>query len=57
MKHAMAYIKGTIDYGIIYHYRTSLQPVSFVNFNYANNKDTWRLTNRYIFFVGGGPVS
>jgi len=57
MKHTMAYIKGTIDYGIIYHYRASLQPVSFVNFNYANNKDTWRLTNRYIFFVGGGPVS
>jgi len=36
----MVYVKKTIDYEIIYYYKVSLQPVSFVNFNYANDKNT-----------------
>jgi len=57
IKHAMAYIKKTIKYGITYHHRVSLQPVGFVNSDHANDKDTQRSTNGHIFFVGGGPVS
>ena len=57
IKHAMAYVKKTIDYEITYHYEVSLQPVGFVNFDYTNDKNTQRLTNEYIFFVGEEPVS
>ena len=53
----MAYIKKTIIYRITYHHRVSLQPVGFVNSNYANDKNTQRSTNGHIFFVRGGPVS
>lgn len=52
----MAYIKKIIDYRITYHYKVSLQSVSFVNFDYANSKDTQRPTDGYIFFVGEEPV-
>jgi len=51
IKHAMIYVKKTIDYGITYHYEVSLQPVGFVNFDYANNKDTQRPTDKYIFLL------
>jgi len=57
MKYTMAYVKETINYGITYYHRESLQLVDVVNYNYANGKDTQRLTNRYIFFVGEEPMS
>ena len=56
MKHAMAYFKKTIDYRITYNHGASLQPVSFVNSDYANDKVIQRSTNRHVFFIGGGPV-
>ena len=57
MKHTMVYIKETINYGITYHYRASLQPVSFVNSNYTNGKNIQKLNDGYIFFVGKELVS
>jgi len=56
MKYAMAYVKKTIDYRITYHHGASLQPVGFVNSDYANDKVIQRSTDRYIFFVGEEPV-
>jgi len=56
MKYTIAYVKETTNYRITYYHRESLQLVDFVNSNYANGKDTQRLTNRYIFFVGEGPM-
>ena len=47
----MIYVKKTIDYGITYHYEVSLQPVCFVNFDYGNDKDTQRPTDKYIFLL------
>ena len=57
MKYTITYVKETINYGITYYHGESLQLVDFVNSNYVNGKDTQRLTNRYIFFVGEGPMS
>ncbi|KAJ3563743.1 hypothetical protein NP233_g8744 [Leucocoprinus birnbaumii] len=57
MKHVMAYIRGTLEYGITYHRGASLQPVGFVDSDFANDQDTRRSTNGHIFFAGGGPVS
>jgi len=40
MKYILAYIKGTIDYRITYYHKSSLQPISFVNSDYANDHNT-----------------
>ena len=37
IKHTITYVKSTINYGIIYYYKASLQLISFVNSDYANN--------------------
>jgi len=44
IKHTIAYFKDIINYGItyIYIYSVSLQPVEFVNSDYANDWDTQR---------------
>ena len=39
LKHVMAYIKGTIDYGITYKGGGSLEPSGYVDLNYARYKD------------------
>jgi len=39
MKHIMAYVKGTTEYEITYHRRSSLQPVGFTDSDFANDKD------------------
>ncbi|KAJ3570235.1 hypothetical protein NP233_g4536 [Leucocoprinus birnbaumii] len=56
MKHAMAYVKGTLDYRITYLQGASLQPIGFVDSDFANDRDTRRSTDGHVFFVGGGPV-
>ncbi|KAJ3564398.1 hypothetical protein NP233_g8320 [Leucocoprinus birnbaumii] len=57
MKHVMAYVRGTIDYSITYHQGASLQPVGFVDSDFANDRDTRQSTDGHIFFARGGPVS
>jgi len=52
MKYIIAYVKSTINYGIIYHYRTSLQSVGFVDSDYANNQNTRRSIDGHVFYVG-----
>ena len=52
MKHAMVYVKSTINYGITYHHRASLQSISFVNSDYVNDQDTRRSIDRHVFYIG-----
>ena len=40
LKHMLAYIKGTIDYGITYKGGGDLKPISYIDSNYARYKDT-----------------
>jgi len=40
LKHVMAYIKDTIDYGITYKDGSSLESSGYVNSDYAGCKDT-----------------
>lgn len=49
IKHAIAYVKKTIDYRITYHHGASFQPVGFVNSDYANDKIIQRSTDRFFF--------
>jgi len=57
LKHVMAYIKGTIDYGITYKGGGSLEPSRYVDLDYTGCKDTRGSTKDNIFMVAGGPVS
>ena len=57
LKHVMAYIKGTIDYGITYKGGSSLKPSRYVDLDYVGCKDTRQSTEGNIFMVARGPVS
>jgi len=49
MKYIIAYVKETINYRIIYHYKLSLQLIGFINYDYANNYNTRQLTDKHVF--------
>lgn len=57
LKHTLAYLKGTLDYGITYYKGASLRPYGYVDSDYAGDIDTSRSTEGNVFFVAGGPVS
>jgi hypothetical protein len=57
LKHTLAYLKGTLDYGITYRKNGSLQPYGYVDADYAGDVDSSRSTEGHIYFVSGGPVS
>jgi len=57
LKHILGYIKGTLDYIIRYRTGATLDPVRYVDSNFAGCKNTRRSTEGNIFMVAGGPVS
>ena len=57
LKHVLGYIKGTLNHGIMYRAGTTLNPVGYVDSNFAGCKNTRRSTEGNIFVVAGGPVS
>jgi len=57
LKHALSYVKGTLDYGIIYFRNSSLCPFGYVDLDYARDVNEWKSMKGHMFFVGGGLVS
>ena len=57
LKHVMSYIKGMLNYGITYEGGGNLNPIRYVDSDYAGCKDSQKLTERNVFIVAGGPVS
>lgn len=57
LKHTLAYLKGTLDYGITYSRGSSLRPFGYVDADWAGDVDNLRSTEGHIFFMAGGPVS
>ena len=57
LKHVLEYIKGTLDYAIRYHAGATLDPVKYIDFNFARYKNTRHSTKSNIFVVIRGPVS
>jgi len=57
IKYVLAYIKGTLNYGITYKADTELNPTGYVDSDFAGCKDTYCFTEGNIFIVAGGPVS
>lgn len=60
------YVKGTIDYGLLYYQLPSmgetekgagLKPLGYVDADWAGCVNTRRSTSGYVFFMGGAPVS
>ena len=57
LKHVLEYIKRTLDYTIRYHAGAILDPVGYVDSDFAGCKNTRRSTEGNIFMVAGGLVS
>ncbi|KAF7762373.1 hypothetical protein Agabi119p4_8966 [Agaricus bisporus var. burnettii] len=57
LKHTLAYLKGTVHYGITYSRNSDIRPYGYVDANYAGDIDGSRSTEGYVFFMAGGPVS
>ncbi|KNZ81205.1 Copia protein [Termitomyces sp. J132] len=57
--HVLAYIKGTLDYKIVYSKELggSIKPTGYVDSDYGGDLDTRRSTTGYVFLMAGGPVS
>ncbi|KAK3009190.1 hypothetical protein RJ639_013530 [Escallonia herrerae] len=53
----LRYVKGTLDYGIIYKKGGDCKLVGFCDADYAGDHDTRRSTTGYIFTLGSGVVS
>jgi len=57
LKHILAYVKGTIGYGITYRAGGNLNLIGYVDSDFAGCKDTRRSTEETIFIVARGLVS
>ena len=57
-KQVLRYIKGTVNYGLIFEGRsTKCSIVSYSDADWANDPDTRRLTSGYTFQINGSTVS
>jgi len=57
LKHALSYVKRTLDYGITYFRNLSLRPFGYVDSDYAGDVDGQKSMEGHMFFVGGRLVS
>jgi len=57
LKHALLYIKETLDYSITYFYNSSLCPFGYVDSDYARDIDRWKSMEGHMFSVGSRLVS
>lgn len=57
VKQILRYMKGTLDYDILYCKGEECQVVGYFDVDYAGNCDTRRSTTSYGFCLGAGVVS
>jgi len=57
LKHTLIYVKKTIDYRIIYKGGETLNPINYIDLDYASYKNTRCSTKGNIFIIANGPVS
>ena len=59
IKRVFRYLKGSLDYSIIYRgdTKTSSYITEYINADYAGEKDEYKSTTGYIFYLVDGPIS
>jgi hypothetical protein len=54
-KRVLRYIKGTLDYKIIYK-KNSMNPISYSDASYADDVETRKSTSGFVLMMNGGPI-
>jgi len=57
LKHMLAYIKATTHYRVTFKAESNLNPISYINSDFAGCKESRQSTKGNIFIVAGRPVS
>ena len=57
VKRILRYVKGTLDYGILYQKGGECQVVGYCDADYAGDCDTRRSTTSFVYSIGSGAVS
>jgi hypothetical protein len=57
LKRLLRYLRGTVDYGLLFHRSTSSELVVYTDADWAGCPDTRRSTSGYAVFLGGNLVS
>jgi len=57
LKHILAYVKGTAHYGITYKARSDLNPIGYVDSDFAGCRELRCSTEGNTFIIAGGLVS
>ena len=56
-KHILRYIRGTMEYGLVYEHRGSVQLASFTDVDWAGCVEDQKSTSSCCFSIGSGVVS
>ena len=57
LKRVLRYLKGTLDYGILYQKQESNKCVGFSDADWARDVNDRKSTSGYLFQISGGAVS
>lgn len=57
VKRILQYLRGTLDYGIIYDGTDTTDLHGFTDADFANDSDERRSTGGYVFMLAGGPIT
>ncbi|KAL8116422.1 hypothetical protein AgCh_022789 [Apium graveolens] len=56
-KRILRYLKGTMDYGLLYHYSNEFKLVGYCDSDWAGDIDDRKSTTGYVFFIGDTSFS
>ncbi|XP_074326671.1 secreted RxLR effector protein 161-like [Apium graveolens] len=56
-KRNFRYLKGTMDYGLLYHYLNEFKLVGYCDSDWAGDIDDRKSTTEYVFFIGDTSFS
>lgn len=56
-KRILRYLKGTMEYGILYKQGGRNELIGYTDSDYAGDIDDSRSTSGYVFFMNGGAVA